>query len=206
VFRLCLFFQGNSPVTFSFQNKVAMRHSTGEHSVKFPVMQVVVMGVAGSGKSTLAAILAERLACEMAEADAFHSPANVAKMAAGIPLNDKDRAPWLRDIAAWIAERNRTNRSAFITCSALKRAYRDVLRAASPRLVFLHLTGLRGLIADRMRHRLDHYMPVSLLDSQFSTLEPLAPDEIGFVLDISQPPEALASAALDGLSHITIPG
>lgn len=171
-----------------------------------PVMQIVVMGVAGSGKSTLAAVLAERLGCEMAEADTFHSPANVAKMSAEIPLNDEDRAPWLRAIAAWIAERDRASRSAVVTCSALKRAYRDVLRAASPRLFFLHLTGPREVIAKRMQHRPGHYMPVSLLDSQFSTLEPLAPDERGIVVEVCRPPDALATEALAALSQLVVPG
>jgi gluconokinase len=174
--------------------------------VKLTVMQIVVMGVSGSGKSTLGAVLAERLKCEMAEADTFHSPANVAKMAAGIPLNDEDRAPWLRSLAAWITQREHAGRSAVVTCSALKHAYRDVLREASPRLVFLHLTGPRELIADRMQHRPGHYMPVSLLDSQFSTLEPLAPDERGIVLEVSRPPDALADDALAALSQLSIPG
>jgi gluconokinase len=168
-------------------------------------MQIVVMGVSGSGKSTLAQILAERLGCEMAEADTFHSPANVAKMAAGTPLNDEDRAPWLRDLAVWIGERDRAGRQAVITCSALKRMYRDVLRAASPHLVFLHLKGPRELIAERMEHRPGHYMPVSLLDSQISALEPLGPDECGIVLEVSESPNALADAALVALSQLTVP-
>lgn len=174
--------------------------------MKLPLMQIVVMGVSGSGKSTLAALLAEKLGCEMAEADAFHSPANIAKMAAGIPLNDQDRAPWLRDIAAWIAEHDRTNRSAIVTCSALKRAYRDVLRAASPRLVFLHLTGPRELIAERMQHRAGHFMKAGMLDSQIATLEPLAPDERGITLEVSHSPDALATAALTALSQVAVPG
>ncbi len=95
-----------------------------------PVGQIVLMGVAGSGKSTIGAMLAERLGCEMAEADDFHSPANVAKMKMGIPLQDAERWPWLRDIAAWIAERDKGGRTAVVTCSALKRVYRDVLRSA----------------------------------------------------------------------------
>lgn len=170
--------------------------------MKLPVMQIVVMGVSGSGKSTLASLLAERLECETAEADTFHSPANVAKMAAGIPLNDEDRAPWLRSLADWIAQRERASLSAVITCSALKRAYRDVLREASLRLVFLHLNGSRELIAERMQHRSGHYMPVSLLDSQFATLEPLAPDERGIVLEISRSPDAIADDALAALSKL----
>jgi gluconokinase len=169
-------------------------------------MQIVVMGVSGSGKSTLAELLAEKLGCEMAEADAFHSPANIAKMAAGHPLNDEDRAPWLRDIAAWIAEHDRANRPAIVTCSALKRAYRDVLRAASPHVVFLHLTGSRELIADRMQHRAGHFMKAGMLDSQIATLEPLGADERGITLEVSRPPDALADAALDALSQLAVVG
>jgi len=170
-----------------------------------PLMQIVVMGVAGSGKSTLAVLLAERLGCEMAEADAFHSKANIAKMAAGIPLTDEDRAPWLRDLEAWIAERERAAKAAVVTCSALKRIYRDVLRAASPRLVFLHLTGPREVIAQRMQQRPDHFMPVSLLDSQLSALEPLEPDERGIVLEVCRPPVELVDTALDALSRLALP-
>ncbi|HEX9288551.1 MAG TPA: gluconokinase [Anaeromyxobacteraceae bacterium] len=151
-----------------------------------PVAQIVLMGVAGSGKSTIGAMLAERLGCEMAEADDFHSPANVAKMKAGIPLQDADRWPWLRDIAAWIAERDRSSLTAVVTCSALKRAYRDVLRAASPRVAFVHLAGRPELIFDRMRHRAGHFMPTSLLDSQYAILEPLGPDERGITVDVSR--------------------
>jgi gluconokinase len=168
-------------------------------------MQIVVMGVAGSGKSTLAVLLTERLGCEMAEADTFHSKANIAKMAAGIPLTDEDRAPWLRDLAAWIAERDRSGKTAVVTCSALKRVYRDVLRGASPRLVFLHLTAPREVIAERMQQRADHFMPVSLLHSQLSTLEPLGADERGIVLEVCRPPAELINTALDALSRLALP-
>jgi gluconokinase len=157
---------------------------------------VVVMGVSGSGKSTVASLLAGRLGCELADADDFHPPSNVAKMAAGLPLDDQDRAPWLRDIAAWMAVRARSGRSAVASCSALKRAYRDVLRAASPRLVFLHLTGPRELLERRMRDRTGHFMPASLLDSQLASLEPLAPDERGLTLDATDAPEVIVAAAL----------
>jgi len=154
------------------------------------------MGVAGSGKSTVAAILAERLGCEMAEADAFHSPANIAKMSAGIPLEDADSGSWLRDIAAWIRERDGAGRAAVVACSALKRAYRDVLGAASPRLVFVHLAGPPALIAERRRRRRGHFMPPGLLDSQYAALEPLGPDERGVTVDVALPPEEVARAAL----------
>ena len=159
----------------------------------------VVMGVCGTGKSTVANVLAERLGCEQAEADDFHSAANVAKMAAGVPLEDSDRWPWLRQIAGWIHERDLAGRPAVVTCSALKRAYRDALRTGSPRICFIHLAGSRELILDRMQRRTDHFMPASLVDSQFAILEPLGPDERGVVLDVAQPPAVLASAALAAL-------
>jgi gluconokinase len=164
--------------------------------------QVVVMGVAGSGKTTVAALLARRLGCEVAEADDFHPPSNLAKMSAGQPLDDRDREPWLADIAGWIAARDRDGRSAVVTCSALKRSYRDLLRTASPRLAFLHLTGSPELIAARMRARTGHFMPVSLLDSQLATLEPLGPDERGLTLDVGGAPEELAAAAAAGLARL----
>lgn len=163
-------------------------------------VQFVVMGVCGTGKTTLASVLAERLRCENAEADAFHSPANIAKMAAGIPLEDADRWPWLQQIAAWLRERDIEGRPGVVTCSALKRAYRDALRTGSPRIFFIHLVGSRELIIERMKHRKEHFMPTSLVDSQFAILEPLGPDERGVALDVTQPPEVLASAALAAFS------
>jgi gluconokinase len=159
---------------------------------------VVVMGVSGSGKSTVASLLAGRLGCELADADAFHSPSNVARMAAGVPLDDRDREPWLRDIAAWIGARARAGRPAVVSCSALKRAYRDVLRGAARGLVFLHLTGPRELLERRMRDRTGHFMPASLLDSQLAALEPLEPDERGLTLDVTAAPEEVVAAALAG--------
>jgi gluconokinase len=159
-------------------------------------VQFVVMGVCGTGKTTLASVLADRLGCARAEADAFHSPANIAKMSAGVPLEDSDRWPWLQQIASWIHERDLAGGQAVVTCSALKRAYRDVLRTGSPRIFFIHLVGSRELIIDRMQRRTEHFMPAGLVDSQFAILEPLGPDERGVVLDVAQPPDALASAAL----------
>jgi len=159
---------------------------------------VVVMGVSGSGKSTVASLLAGRLGCDLADADDFHPPSNVSKMAAGLPLDDQDRAPWLRDIAAWLSARARSGRSAVVSCSALKRAYRDVLRAACPRLVFLHLDGPREILMRRMRKRTGHFMPASLLDSQLAALEPLEPDERGLRLDVTAAPEVIVAAALAG--------
>jgi gluconokinase len=159
------------------------------------VAQIVVMGVAGAGKTTVARLLARRLGCALAEADDFHPPANVARMASGVPLTDEDRRPWLAAIAAWIAAQDGAGRDAVVTCSALKRAYRDVLRAASPRLLFVHLTAAPELLATRMAGRTGHFMPPSLLGSQIATLEPLDPDERGITLDAVAAPEALVERA-----------
>lgn len=168
--------------------------------------QIVVMGVAGAGKSTVAAALAARLGCEAADADDFHPPANVAKMAAGVPLEDADRWPWLAAIAAWIRARDEGGRTAVVTCSALKRSYRDLLRAASPRAVFVHLTGAAALLAERIGSRRGHFMPPGLLASQLATLEPLGADEPGFAVDVSPAPDALADAILTHLGLVPAPG
>jgi gluconokinase len=171
-----------------------------------PIAQIVVMGVSGSGKSTVAERLADRLGCELAEGDAFHSAANVAKMAAGVPLDDDDRAPWLRDLAAWLRERDRAGTCAVVTSSALKRAYRDVFRAASPHVVFVHLVGAPELLAARIHARTGHFMPESLLASQLATLEPLGPDERGVTVDVAGSVDEVVDAALAVLEQLPVPG
>jgi gluconokinase len=133
------------------------------------------MGVSGSGKSTVASLVAERLGWDFAEGDAMHPEANVAKMHAGIPLDDDDRWPWLDTIAAWIRAHLEAGTHGVVTCSALKRSYRDVLRA--PGVVFVHVTGSDALIGERMHERTGHYMPTSLLGSQLAILEPPQADE-----------------------------
>ena len=165
------------------------------------IVQIVVMGVSGSGKSTVAARLAERLGCEWADGDAFHSAASVAKMSAGIPLDDEDRRPWLRAVAAWIGERERAGRGAVVAASALKRAYRDVLRAASPHVTFVHLAGAPERIAARTHARTGHFMPERLLASQYAILEPLGADEPGVTLDVSAPVDAIVEAALAAVAR-----
>ncbi|MFF3227393.1 gluconokinase [Nocardia suismassiliense] len=160
---------------------------------------VVVMGVSGSGKSTVGRAVAAELRVEYAEGDDFHPEENIAKMAAGIPLDDDDRWPWLDAVAAWMAERG--ERGGVITCSALKRAYRDRLRAAAPTAFFLHLTAPREELAHRMADRTGHFMPSSLLDSQLAALEPLAEGERGIAVDATEDPAELAretAAALHG--------
>jgi gluconokinase len=154
---------------------------------------IVVMGVSGSGKTTVGRALAERLGVPYAEADEFHPRANVDKMAAGRALTDDDRWPWLRAIAAWI---DAQAGGGVVTCSALKRAYRDLLRAETDHVWFLHLHGDRALIASRIGGRSGHFMPASLLDSQFADLEPLTPDEPGLVVDVAAPPEEIVETVL----------
>ena len=165
-------------------------------SAPFPRTVVVVMGVAGSGKTTVARALAARLGWVFAEADDFHSVANVDKMRAGTPLTDEDRQPWLEDVRAWL---DGCPGDAVITCSALRRRYRDVLRGAQARVRFLHLSGSRETLSARMGARVGHFMPVSLLESQLATLEPLEPDEDGAVVDVDAEPDVIVDRALAAL-------
>ncbi|MFI7635484.1 gluconokinase [Nonomuraea sp. NPDC049400] len=166
---------------------------TGEHRA---TRHIVVMGVSGAGKTTVARGISELTGLRFAEADTFHPEANVARMRAGIPLDDADRWPWLRDLASWMADRHAEGVSTVLACSALKRAYRDVLRQGPPDVEFVHLDGSAELIRDRMTRRTDHYMSASLLDSQRAILEHLDPDESGMVLEVSLPPDELVAAAV----------
>jgi gluconokinase len=162
---------------------------------------IVVMGVSGSGKSTVAERLARLLRVEFIEGDAFHPLENVARMAAGIALTDADRQGWLRALAGHIAQAQADGRGLVVSCSALKRAYRDVLRgAAAPCFVMLHAS--RVLLEARLATRVGHYMPASLLDSQLATLEPPGPDENAIDMDASQPVESIVNAVLARL-HLT---
>ncbi|MFE7100021.1 gluconokinase [Streptomyces erythrochromogenes] len=165
---------------------------------------IVVMGVAGTGKTTVGRLLAERLGLPYAEGDAFHPAANVAKMAAGHPLDDADRWPWLDAVGEWI--RNRAGMSGgVIAASSLKRVYRDRLRSAAPGAVFVHLTGDRTLIEERMAARKGHFMPTTLLQSQFATLEPLQDDELGVAVDVAESPEEVTERALAALGRLDTP-
>lgn len=146
---------------------------------------VVVMGISGVGKSVVGHELADRFGLDYADGDDFHSEANIAKMSAGTPLTDEDRWPWLDEIGAWLARHDAAG--GVISCSALKRSYREVLTKAAPRTTFLHLSGDHDLIKSRMDHR-EHFMPSSLLTSQEQTLEPLQDDEHGWEFDISPSP------------------
>jgi gluconokinase len=159
---------------------------------------VVVMGVTGSGKSTVGTALAERLGVPFADADDFHSAENVAKMRAGTPLNDGDRLPWLRNIAAWLGEHQGSG--AVVTCSALKRVYRDILRERASDVVFLHLDGDKETARRRVAGRAGHFMPSSLVDSQFADLEPLGADERGIVVDFARAVDDIVDEVASGLS------
>ncbi|QKW05662.1 gluconokinase [Streptomyces sp. NA04227] len=158
---------------------------------------VVVMGVAGTGKTTIGPLLAARLGVPYAEGDDFHPAANIAKMSAGTPLTDEDRWPWLDAIGDWA--HSRAGLGGVVSSSALKRAYRDRLRAAAPDVVFVHLTGDRDLIESRMSHRTGHFMPTALLDSQFATLQPLQADEQGVEVDVSGSPDEITDRAVAAL-------
>ena len=157
---------------------------------------LVVMGVSGSGKSTVATTLVARLGWEFAEGDDFHPPANVEKMRAGHPLDDDDRWPWLRSLAAWIGEHEQAGKSAVVTCSALKRSYRDLLRDGHPSVWFAHVTADAEQIRDRVQRRTGHYMSPSLLDSQLATLEPLQDDEPGASVSGAGQPDEVVDALL----------
>jgi gluconokinase len=162
------------------------------------------MGVSGSGKTTLGEALAKRLGWDFQEGDDLHPAANIAKMKAGIPLTDEDRAPWLAKVVAWIADELRKGHSGVITCSALKRSYRDQIVARRGNVRLVYLKGDHDLIAGRLAKRHGHFMPPSLLDSQFAALEAPGPSEHAIEIDISQPLErnvAKAAAELgDGQS------
>lgn len=159
-----------------------------------PATRWVVMGVSGCGKSEIGRRLAQHLQIAYAEGDDYHTPENIAKMAAGTALTDADRREWLLLLQAQLRAARAAGSGLVLSCSSLKRAYRDLLREADPALVFLHLDGARELIAARMRARPNHYMPMSLLDSQFAALEALTADERGLRLDIRQTPEQLVAA------------
>ena len=154
------------------------------HTITKPVI-VVLMGVSGSGKSTVAALLAAALGCQFQEGDDLHPPENVAKMRGGTPLTDADRMPWLRKIAEEIDRWRARGECGVLTCSALKRSYRDIIIGGRQDIVLVYLKGSRELIHQRMAARHKHFMPVALLDSQFATLEEPTRDEHPIIVDVS---------------------
>ncbi|SFR37365.1 gluconokinase [Litoreibacter janthinus] len=161
------------------------------------MLKAIVMGVAGSGKSSVGHAVAEALGAVYFDGDDLHPQSNIDKMAAGTPLDDSDRAPWLDRVGAALAE---ADGPTLIGCSALKLSYRDRIRAVCPETRFAHLAGTREVIEARMSARTGHFMPVSLLDSQFATLEPLQPQEDGFAVDIAQEFEDVVGEMVERLS------
>ncbi|MGV0109298.1 gluconokinase [Arthrobacter sp. CP30] len=160
---------------------------------------VVVMGISGSGKTTIATRMAEQLGWVFAEADDFHPPANITKMTSGTALTDEDRWPWLESMRAWLTEQAHAGLSTVVTCSALRRSYRDVLTGADGDVRFVHLLGDTDLILDRMKTRSGHFMPESLLPSQISTLEPLEPDEQGVRIENTGTPAEVVAEVITRL-------
>ncbi|WP_425864773.1 gluconokinase [Arthrobacter sp. TWP1-1] len=171
--------------------------------MQYSATHLVVMGVAGSGKSTIAAALSQHLGWACAEADEFHPQSNIDKMTQGIPLQDEDRWPWLREIQGWMTAQADAEKSTVLTCSALKQSYRSLLSEAKGRVLFIHLDGGAELIGERMQGREGHFMPPTLLPSQLATLEPLTANELAagsLRLDISNSPEEIVAAVLAGLT------
>lgn len=162
-------------------------------------MILVIMGVSGCGKTTIAKGLCQRLGWQYQEGDALHPPANVEKMKSGQPLTDDDRWPWLRKIAEKIDEWRAEGVSGVVTCSALKRAYRDIIIGRRPDVALIFPKGSKQLIASRIAHRHGHFMPASLLDSQFAALEEPSPDENPIVVDISRTPDQIVDDVVERL-------
>lgn len=157
------------------------------------------MGVTGSGKSTVAEILADRLGWPFAEGDTFHPQGNLERMSAGQPLADEDRAPWLDAIAAWVDERLVAGENGLITCSALKRRYRDTINRRGHGVMFAFLNGSKDVLAGRLAARHGHFMPPALLESQLEDLEPPNSDEPAILVDIGPPPHVIAQKIIEQL-------
>lgn len=169
-------------------------------------MAVVVTGVSGSGKSTVGALLAQRLGWPFADGDDLHTPEAIAKMHAGLPLDDADRAPWLRRVAAWIDAHLAAGESGVVACSALRRVYRDAIVRGRSDVRLVHLDGARALIAQRLAVRRGHFMPARLLDSQFAALQPPDPDENAIVVGIGESPDDIAATIAVRLGFAERPG
>jgi len=171
------------------------------HAAHNRPMSVVVMGVSGSGKTTVGKLLAERLGWHYQEGDALHPPENVAKMSSGTPLTDADRIPWLHKIAECIDAWRRSGESGVVTCSALKRAYRDIIIGDRPDVGLVHLKGSRELIGQRLAARRGHFMPAALLDNQFATLQEPAAEERAITVDVGEAPAAIVDEIVRRLAE-----
>lgn len=164
-----------------------------------PRQTLVVMGTAGAGKTVVGTALADALAIPFVEGDSFHPPENVAKMASGTPLSDDDRQPWLVALAAQLRAARAANAGIVLSCSALKRRYRDTLRDGDKSVRFIFLRGTPSLLRERLDARTGHYMPPSLLASQFAALEPPAADEHAWTVDVTTTPEAIVADLVERL-------
>jgi len=163
---------------------------------------LVVMGVSGCGKSTTAAAIAESLGWPMLEGDSLHPAANILKMSAGTPLNDEDRDPWLREIGRHVEDWTARGGTGVVTCSSLKRRYRDTIARGSDKVCFVYIQGLQSEIAPRLNRRTGHFMPSTMLDSQFAALEEPAENEIVLYVDVTATCDEIVAAALDVLKGL----
>jgi carbohydrate kinase (thermoresistant glucokinase family) len=177
-----------------------MLNRDGGSSIVRPAKPIVFVfiGVAGSGKTTVAAIVAGRLGWPFEEGDDMHPASNIEKMAAGLPLTDADRLPWLERVTEWVEKRLDAGENGLITCSALKRSYRDLINRRGSGVVFVYMAGSKETIAARLAARHGHFMPSALLDSQFADLEEPAPDEPAMRVDIGRPASVIAQEILEG--------
>lgn len=184
----------------SDQTERQARATAAAHpALAYPPM--IVMGVQGTGKTTIGSALGELLGVTFIDSDDLHPPANKVKMAAGTPLEDEDRVPWLKIVGATIAANAAEGRTTIVACSALKRWYRELLRSSVPELQFIHLAGQRDLVASRLATRQHEFMPTTLLDSQFEVLEPLAPWEAGVVVPVAGTPAEIVDVVAEYLAR-----
>jgi gluconokinase len=189
---------GRPRPSFGIQESMETPVHTTNETNPAAVTRVIVMGVSGAGKSTIGALVADAMDIPFLDGDSLHPMANISKMAAGTPLTDADRWPWLEIVGNELA--NTTAKGIVIACSALKRSYRDVIRAKAPDTIFLHLDGSLEVLSSRLEGRSGHFMPPALLASQLASLEPLADDEHAVVIDISESITEILAQAVAGIT------